>query len=154
MNRNSKHQHGFTLIELVIVIIVLSILTSMALLKFADLQETAKLAKLKGAYMSISSAALIAQSKFVMQGGDINSSRLSYINYEGISVAMRYGLPHADAVVQIAGLENYFTKVLSGGYTLQVYVEEGDRCYLNYRARSPSNGGMLLVMRGGAKCKL
>ncbi len=63
----ARSQKGFTLIELVMVIVILGILAAFALPRFANLGGEARAATLKGAQGSVKSAAAIAHSKWLAQ---------------------------------------------------------------------------------------
>lgn len=71
-----KHK-GFTLIELVIVIIVLGILAATAVPKFINIQSDARISTLKGAEGAILSANNIVYSKAVIQGIENSSGAVS-----------------------------------------------------------------------------
>jgi MSHA pilin protein MshA len=58
-----KSQKGFTLIELVVVIVILGILAAVAFPKFQDMSGDAKRATVKGAIAAFQSAAVITFAK-------------------------------------------------------------------------------------------
>jgi len=81
---------GFTLIELVVVIVILAILSVTALPKFIDLQSGARQATMNGLKSALESASSMTYAKAKIEGlGDLASEELS----SGIKI--RYGYPHA-----------------------------------------------------------
>ncbi|HMI30360.1 MAG TPA: prepilin-type N-terminal cleavage/methylation domain-containing protein [Candidatus Limnocylindrales bacterium] len=67
MVRN-RSTEGFTLIELVIVIVILGILAAVAIPKYEDMQEQARTATLKGQLGSIRSAVAIQYGRNALNG--------------------------------------------------------------------------------------
>lgn len=63
-----RTDRGFTLIELVIVIVILGILAAVAIPKYEDMQEQARSATLKGQVGSIRSAVAIQYSRNALNG--------------------------------------------------------------------------------------
>ncbi len=98
-----KKQAGFTLIELIMVIVILGILSAFALPRFADLSSDAEDASLQGVIASMKSASGIAHAQ---QLADRTSGATS-VTLEGSTVTMANGYPTADAagIVIAAGLD-------------------------------------------------
>lgn len=67
INSQKKTQQGFTLIELVVVIVILGILAVTAAPKFIDLTSDAREAAMEGVRGSIESAISLAQSKALIE---------------------------------------------------------------------------------------
>jgi len=92
MRRNNG---GFTLIELIVVIVILGILAVTAAPKFIDLQSDARLATLNGMKAAINSAVSLTYGKSLVNGKE-KEEKVS-ITINGSPVDVCYGYPCAAA---------------------------------------------------------
>ncbi len=75
-----KGQGGFTLIELIMVIVILGILSAFALPKFADLSGSAQVASVEGVRAALKSGAAIAHAQWLANGSTGNVRDIVVVN--------------------------------------------------------------------------
>ncbi len=85
-------QRGFTMIELVVVIVILGILAAFALPRFMGLENQARVAALNGMTGSIRSAANMAHGVWLANGN------VSPISVDGNNIAIVNGYPDAAGI--------------------------------------------------------
>jgi MSHA pilin protein MshA len=117
MNRLSHRparQGGFTLIELIVVIVILGVLAAVALPRFTNLQADARYAKLSAYAGTIKAAGSLAKSTAITRG--VSCGGTGSVTMEGTAVALNFCYPAAAA----GGIDNAanLTNPASDGYTL------------------------------------
>ncbi|GAA6172430.1 hypothetical protein NBRC116592_21000 [Colwellia sp. KU-HH00111] len=97
INSQKKSQQGFTLIELVVVIVILGILAVTAAPKFIDLQDDARTATLQAVKASMQSASTLMHSKALIAGREsAASAATAFVTVNSKQTQINYGYPLAD----------------------------------------------------------
>jgi len=129
INSPKKVQQGFTLIELVVVIVILGILAVTAAPKFIDLQDDARTATLQGIKASMQSASSMLYSKSLIKGNEATATAAAvFVTVNGVNVGTNFGYPVADYSGAAVGSWANLIDVAAADFT-PVVIATGELVY-------------------------
>lgn len=148
-----NQQSGFTLIELIVVIVILGILAATALPKFSNLQGDARAAKMNGAIGAVQAANALAHATQLAQSLNANSS----ISMDGVTVTMLNGYPDnsLSGIVVAANLATVDFPInpsapATASTTITVQPDDGHTGNCIFTIATPTvNGAAPVITRSG-----
>jgi len=121
-----KKQQGFTLIELIMVIVVLGILSAFALPRFVDFSSSAEQASLEGGLGSVRSASAIAHAQALATG---ETGATGTVSLEGQSITLVHGYPDAASIGTAASLGAFTVTTATDSSDAIVNLGDGKPCF-------------------------
>jgi len=150
-----SNRKGFTLIELIIVLVILGILAAIAIPKFVGFSKEAKISSLNSIAGSIRSAMEIVHSKWMVSGANSNTVTMddgTVVRVYNRANDKRSGYPEASNNGILKAI-NYST---SGGLQVItrrniVIFQYSRNCEVEYRATSRTTPPTVIVTTTGCK---
>jgi MSHA pilin protein MshA len=109
--QQTNKQQGFTLIELVVVIVILGILAVTAAPKFIDLTSDARASVMEAVKGSINSAADMAHAKALVSGKTAAAGTGQEISVGGTTINLNYGWPTNASIGDLLELDPEIAEV-------------------------------------------
>ncbi len=100
-----SRQQGFTLVELIVVIVILGILAATALPRFINVTNEARAAAVNGMAGGVRSAVSLAQARY-MATGDLTATAISMTGINSVTVNAGTGIPVGTAAGIGAALQS------------------------------------------------
>jgi len=154
-----RQQRGFTLIELIIVIVILGILAVTAAPRFIDIQSDARVGALNGVKAALDGASKLIFAKSAISG--VQDDENATVTINGVTIDTTFGYPDADgfSVIEsdasaspaVIGIDAFvdlddgdFVLIAgtAGTNTMLIAFEgevEADSCYVEYVGPSAAN---------------
>jgi MSHA pilin protein MshA len=169
MKNQMNNQKGFTLIELIIVIVILGILAVTAAPRFIDLQSDAKASTLQGVKGALQGAAQLVYAKAAIAGKATSaidgsgSAVADDVEINGVTIKTINGYPDAAAITSVAlintfvdldpadfsviadATSNQFLITLGGASTATFSEATTAGCFVSYATAAANSSPAILV---------
>lgn len=138
----SSRQRGFTLIELVVVIVILGFLAAFAVPRFMGLENQARVASVNAMAGTLRSSAAMAHGVWMTSGSPAN------ITVDGQAVTMTNGYPNPATLTRTIQDTSGFTYTAADGRFVPNGARNSARCFVQYNV-APVNGTYTLSFPNG-----
>ncbi|NVI83016.1 type II secretion system protein [Janthinobacterium sp. BJB401] len=148
----SGAQAGFTLIELIVVIVILGILAATAIPKFIDMSTDARVAKMQAAAGALKAGAALYHAQWLVSGSPADGNS---VKMEGQAITGVGGYPTADAagIGLAAGITAPDYEIGStGGFSVTPDATR-TKCKVTYPAPTATVAPVVAVALDPADCK-
>lgn len=134
--RKINKQAGFTLIELIMVIVILGVLSAFALPRFADLGAQARSATIDGAAGAMKAAASIAHAQWLAEGVAASTE----VTLEGVDISMANGYPDNAGILLAAQIVSTDFVTTTPGIVQAIGATTPANCQVTYTAATIALG--------------
>jgi len=155
----TRNQRGFTLVELIIVILIIGILSALALPRFINMGSDARTAKAQSIMGAVRSASQVVRAAALVRN---QTGATGSVVVDGVTIATAYGYPQAistgngaTGIVDAAGMDtsgnNNDGIALSGGGAAALVIQVNGAptpasCSVSYTAPAAANSSPTVAL--------